>query len=114
MSKKDAKKVMCKAVREVGSVLTGMVTAPGSRKATGIPRAEVAALSFGLSMGLGVGALMQADREYAKAMEKDPVDAAAFILSRAMEDWPEQRDEILSKGWDSVKSVRLMGVRRDG
>ena len=115
MSKKGGKLHVKRSVKEVGTVLMGMVTAPGSKKEIGIPRAEVAALSFGLSMGLGIGALMQADEGFEEMMAGgDPVEAAAHILVHALEDWPEHRDDVLSKGWGDVKGAAFVEVRRDG
>ena len=106
MSKKN--KVDLKTVESnigrIGMFLANMVAAPGIKKQKGVSRAESAALSYGLSIGIGVGFELATSEKWRMMIfgtnnkpitKEEACETAARILSTAVDDFSEHREHML-------------------
>lgn len=117
MSKKNnsLKTTECNVAR-IGTVLMGIVAAPGIKKEKGVSRAESAALSYGLSMGIGIGFQLAVDSDYRKSIfgsdnkpitKRESYRIACGILSRCINDLPEHRAKMLAVKEDGPGVVKV-------
>lgn len=92
-------------VEYIGATLKGMIAAPGIKKEKGVSRVESVALSYGLSMGIGIGYLLATESKFRKNVfgandtpitREDAYHIAGKILLNNIDDLPEHRDHMLS------------------
>lgn len=117
MSKKDnTLKIAKHNIARIGTMLMGMVAAPGVKKEKGVSRAESAALSYGLSMGIGIGFLLAVDSDYRKKLfgsdkklitKREGYCIACEILSDYINDLPEHRAKMLAVKEDGPGVVKV-------
>ena len=105
-------------VEYIGATLKGMIAAPGIKKAKGVSRVESVALSYGLSMGIGLGYLLATESRARKSVfgandtpitREDAYNIAGKILLTNINDLPKHRDRMLSidKHTPSVVQVSI-------
>ena len=105
-------------VARLGTVLKCMVAAPGVKKGMGVSRAESAALSYGLSMGIGIGFMLGTDSNFRKEVfgpddtpitREEAYHIAGGMLFTYLEDLPEHRAKLLAakEGKPGIASVSI-------
>lgn len=105
-------------VEYIGATLKGMIASPGIKKAKGVSRVESVALSYGLSMGIGIGYLLATESKFRKNVfgtndtpitREDACRVAGIILSNNIDNLPKHRDRMLSidKHTPSVVQVSI-------
>ena len=106
----------------VGNALLNMVAAPGIKKAKDVSRAESAALSFGLSIGIGIGYKLATSSKWRKritSVDDEPLTkegafgTAARIFAVAIDDLPEHRNRMLAVSGSKPGTVKIT-IEQDG
>ena len=119
MAKKNkSTKTIKQNVARLGTTLEGMVAAPGVKKGMGVSRAESAALSYGLSMGIGIGFMLGTDSNYQKEVfgsadtlitKEEAYHIAGNMMFAYLSDLPERRAKLLAaeEGKPGIVSITI-------
>ncbi|MBR2125822.1 MAG: hypothetical protein IJ943_03710 [Akkermansia sp.] len=119
MAKKNkSTKTIKQNIARLGTTLKGMVAAPGIKKGMGVSRAESVALSYGLSMGIGIGFMLSTDSNYRKEVfgpadtpitREEAYHIAGDMMFAYLEDLPEHRAKLLAaeEGKPGIVSVTI-------
>lgn len=92
---------------ELAAKVGCLVPAKGQRKNTDVSRREAVAIAHGMAAGIAVGAGIVARREVPDA---DVLDAAAMLFTDVLDEYPEHRDDMLSRAEKYAKCMITVGI----